>query len=144
MINNCMWIILLALLLIFSFWDMREKQLPVRLLVGGILFSVAVTMLIGRNVVQTVIISMLPGVLLVLFALATRGKIGSGDGLVLMLIGNMVGVKWCLMILVLAVMLSFCFSCLLLTVFKKSRTYCFPFVPFYFCGAVIAFIMTIN
>lgn len=140
MIKMGIWIILWIVLGIFSYWDLKEKSLPLRWLLPGIFGSAIYTLLraaAGNNGIRGVIPGIVPGLLLIALALAAKGKLGCGDGLVLILIGNLMGVKICLLIFLAAVLLSFVYSCLLLTVFRKRRGYSFPFVPFYLLGAVI-------
>ncbi len=133
-----MWIILLIVLALFSYTDMKAKQLPGSWLGAGMLFSTVASVVNAQQdgKLWAVFAGMLPGILMTLLAFAMKGKLGCGDGMVLIIIGNMTGAKWCLLIMLLAVFLSFLFSCLLLTAFRKHRDYCFPFVPFYFCSVV--------
>lgn len=135
-------IILVIILALFSYMDIKTKQLPGIWLGVGILISSAAAVVNGLQDggPWPIFAGMLPGVLMTLLALAMKGNLGCGDGMVLIIIGNIAGVKWCLLIMLLAVFLSFLFSCLLLAAFGKHRDYCFPFVPFYFCSAAFIFL----
>lgn len=142
-----MWIILLIMLAFYSYWDIREKQLPVLWIVVGILLSAVLGF--GNNMqgegmdvwrsMSVVLKGMIPGGLLALLSFVLKGKIGCGDGLVLIIITNMAGMESGLIVWVIAMALSFVYSCLLLIVRKKKKDYCFPFIPFYFLGAVAAY-----
>ena len=142
-----MWIILWMILALFCYWDMKDKQLPGICLFAAIAASAGFAVINnvsgedGTNIWQ-IFSGMLPGIFLTILAFAMKGKLGSGDGLVLVIIGNLVGMKNCLQIFLAAVMLSFVYSCVLLGFFKKSRAYSFPFVPFYFLGAVLIKLIT--
>lgn len=142
-----MWVVLWMILALFSYWDMKDKQLPGIWLFTAIAASAGLAAINnasgkeGINIWQ-IFTGMLPGIFLTTLAFAMKGKLGSGDGLVLIIIGNMVGMKRCLLIFLAAVLLSFVYSCLLLGFFRKSREYSFPFVPFYFLGAVLIKLIT--
>lgn len=145
-VKTSMWMILLIVLGIFSYWDIRKKELPGKLLVVILLISVVITVVKGlqksdAGVIWMIVTGMGPGGLLLLLAFVTREKLGYGDGLVLMIIGNLVGVEQCMFMLSLAILLSFGFSCLLLVFFRKNRNDSFPFVPFYFLGGVLTFVV---
>lgn len=134
-----MWIVLLLILAVFSYMDIKAKALPVGAVGAVLLFSMATA---GRRILAggslgMVLAGLLPGVLLTAMAFAMKGKLGYGDGLVLMIIGNLTGIQYCLLILFFALMLSFFFSCGLLVICQKRGKDCFPFVPFYFCGTVL-------
>ncbi len=145
------WILLLVVLGVFSYWDIREKQLPTIWLLAGIFLSLVLAVSEGWRTADTDLGSlalnllqrMLPGTLLTLIALALKGRIGCGDGLVLVIIGNLTGSRYSLTIWLIAVGASFVFSCFLLIGFKKNRDYCFPFIPFYLMGATCVFLTSV-
>lgn len=142
-----MWVILWIILAFFGYWDMKDKQLPGIWLLTAIAVSAGLAVIhnaSGKNSINIwqIFSGMLPGIFLTTVAFAMKGKLGSGDGLVLIIVGNLVGVKNCLLIFLTAVMLSFVYSCVLLGFFRKSREYSFPFVPFYFAGAVLISLIT--
>ena len=133
-----MWILLLLILAVFSYMDIKSKTLPTGAVGAILLLSIAVAArrtLAGGDI-GMVLAAMLPGLLLTTMAFAMKEKLGYGDGLVLIIIGNLTGIRYCLLILLYALMLSFVFSCGLLMIFRKRGKDCFPFVPFYFCGTV--------
>ena len=138
-----MWIVLLLLLAVFSFMDIRKKALPLWALLTGIAVSALVAVVrnwTGAGVwagFLNVAIGMLPGMIMTLLAVVLREKLGNGDGLVLIVIGNLMGLKVCLLIWTAALMLSFLFSLFLLVFLRKDKNHCFPFVPFYLGGAVL-------
>lgn len=139
-----MWIVLLLLLAVFSFIDIRKKALPLWALLAGIVISALVAVV--RNWAEgdgvwagfvNVATGMLPGMIMTLLAVVLRENLGSGDGLVLIVIGNLMGPKVSLLIWTAAIMLSFLFSLFLLVFLRKNKNDCFPFVPFYLGGAVL-------
>jgi len=87
-----------------------------------------------------VLAGMLPGIVMTLTAFLLQGKMGSGDGAVLILICNLVGWKNGVFILTMAAVCSLFYSLLLLLIWKKSKQYCFPFVPFYFLAGIIVWL----
>lgn len=138
------WIILAVLLGIYSYWDIKTQRLPmVWLLLGGGL-SVGMA---GINIVQNgnlwlSVTALFPGAVLLILAFLTRQKIGYGDGCLMMIVGNIIGLSQCMLILAGSIFLCFCFSCLLLMVFKKNREYRIPFAPFCLAGTISAFVFS--
>lgn len=141
-----MWIIMMMALALFSYWDIREKKLPCVWITAGILLSAVLStwtnMKNGMDLwecILNIMTGMVPGGLLVLLSFLVKGKLGKGDGFILMMIINFVGMQRGLSVCMAAMGLSFVYSCILLAVCKKRKDYCFPFVPFYFLGAILAY-----
>lgn len=129
--------ILLAIyLIVLSVFDSRECKVPLAWISGGFLMTMvclACRCLYNpvewRWVVLTMVLGMVPGV----FALGTAyvtGKIGFGDGLVLMIAGMMIGYRKCLVLI--------CFSLIAMSVWcigvlccrKGDRNTRIPYIPF--------------
>lgn len=141
-----MWMIMMITLAFFSYWDIREKQLPCVWIGAGIILSAALSIWTNMEnsmnlweCILTMMTGMVPGGLLVLLSFLMKGKLGKGDGLMLMIIINFAGMQRGLSVWMAAMGLSFVYSCILLAVCKKRRDYCFPFVPFYFLGAILVY-----
>lgn len=140
-------VILLIMLSWYSYMDIREKRLPVVWVWTGIAISAVLGVFanvgfgdktLGEGV-AVLLLGMVPGGLLVLLASALKGRIGCGDGLVLIIITNLVGVQAGIVIWFTAMGLSFLYSCILLIICRKKKNYCFPFVPFYLIGTLILY-----
>ena len=141
-----MWLILIPVLLIFSYKDLRERALPLSWVVVCMVISGMIALHVQEgNLWERVIkmlFGMLPGIAMTLSGFLFSGKLGSGDGLVLILICNMVGWKNGVCILCIACILSLLYSIFLLLLWHKDRNYRFPFVPFYLLAGVIVWLVT--
>ena len=131
-----MWGILVIMLLCYSVWDTRQKSIPILWVAAGLAIALVTGGISGVR-------GMLPGLVFVLLAFAMRGKMGIADGLILAVIGGMTGIQYAVAILTAALVMSFFYSCVLLVFFKKGRSYCFPFVPFYLCATVLIYCVMI-
>lgn len=138
-----MWIILWIMLGYYSWQDIRKKELTVKSLVAGLVVSCMVAAIRGWQAgsIRVGTEGLLPGAALLALAMLSGGRLGIGDGIVLLIIGNMAGLEKSVLILLAAVMGAFAFSCILLIFFRKGKNDCFPFVPFYALGAGIVGVM---
>lgn len=144
-------IVLLILLGIYSYWDIKEKKLPViwlrvGVVVSGILGLSESLLVKDMNIVDIVcelIVRTLPGALLFLFACGSNGKVGCGDGMLMAVIGLTTGMHKMLCICMLSFGVSFVYSCFLVLFQKKDKEYTFPFAPFCFLGTAGLFLMGI-
>lgn len=125
--------ILLVLLGLYSWWDIREQKLPLVWVLTGVAVSL---MFVGKDV----LLCMLPGILLIVVSTMTKNKIGAGDGFMIVIIGNMSGVYKGAAIIMATFAVSFAYSCFLLLIRRENTKYRFPFAPCCFLGAVIVVI----
>lgn len=84
-----------------------------------------------------IIKAMLPGLLLLLLAVGSKGGIGCGDGLLFMVIGIFMGGDCVLTILLFAVILCGIYAFYLSVARKKEKKYEIAFVPF----ALVSFLL---
>lgn len=127
-------------LVILGAMDIKEKKVPVWLLVLGMLGAVAVSLSegfgdgtnwqgnLGGMLVEK-LIGMLPGFFLLIMAYLT-GKAGYGDGIVLLLSGILHGYRFTMALLCGSLLLVF-LVCVLLLLFRKvGRDTRIPYLPF--------------
>ena len=142
-----MWIILLFLLAVYSYRDIREKKIPVPWLIMG-LAAAAVLGLCSRirkedmdlwRGTSDCLLGTLPGILFTLLSFILKGKVGAGDGMVLTVIGALTDIKYGVAILAVSLLMSFVYSGILLVASKKGKDYCFPFIPFYLLGTIVVY-----
>lgn len=125
--------IILTVLGIISFRDIKEKEIPMWLIwcCGALSLGRVIYLLTtGAFSPLEMLISLLPGALLLLTAYITRGGVGYGDGLLALGIGPAVGPAVLAAGLGIAVMASGLFSGVLLILKKAGRKTRIPFVPF--------------
>lgn len=133
------WIIKLVITCILGLLaivDFKKKQVSnvLLLIVSGI---VTINYAIFKPVtVMALIGGILIGIILLGISYITRQKIGSGDGLLVMILGAYLGFEGIGVVLLYALTLSAIWSGLLLMIKKVNRHYEVAFIPFIFIGHI--------
>ena len=83
-------------------------------------------------------VSLIPGLLLLLYSFAAKGKAGAGDALIIMAVGMALGPSSVVVAVCTAFILAAFVAVLLMAVFKKGRSMRLPFVPFIAAGTGVA------
>ncbi len=133
---------LLGLLILCSIQDLLKKKIGLWMIIAGggmmfvsILFYNSVTVIDRLGGIAV-------GVAVLLISLATRGKIGFGDGLLLCISGMGLGFWSNLELFAVALFLAAAVSIALMMFRLADRKESIPFVPFLLCGYV--FILVAN
>lgn len=133
-----------ALLAYHSVFDMKKQCIPGRSLALGAALSCCWAL--GRGLQGAVPwaelgIALLPGAATLALAKITREQIGRGDGWELILMGNWMGLRNCLLALGIALLGIFLVSAVLLLLGRAGRSTRIAFVPFLWAGAVAALLL---
>lgn len=111
--------------------DMRTKTIRADLLLAPGLLAVLLNLAEkGTGAVTGMLMGLLPGILLFLLSLASRQAVGRGDALTVSLLGAALGLPEVFCILMLALLGSAFFSCLLLIMHRAAKHTALPFIPF--------------
>ena len=122
-------------LLLFSYFDLRKKEIPIWLLVITAVIGLLI-IIISRFTKQDnpsflkIIFDFIPGLSLGMISLFTKGKVGMGDAFVLLIYGPFWGVMVCFGILFLAFLMTSFYSVFLLVLKKGHRNTEIAFLPF--------------
>lgn len=127
---------LLFYLIVLSIFDWREKKVPVVLLAAG----TAVAAGYGLHVcveeagnpaanMAGLCLGIVPGCFLLLLARLT-GKVGYGDGVVMMIVGLTMGYQSCFALLCFSLFLAAVISVALLLLRRADRRTALPYLPF--------------
>lgn len=136
--------LLIILLLLCAAIDIRKKEIPVSMLV--VLGVTAILYFFGNaegkweGSIRTFAEGMIPGILLLGAAKASKENIGCGDGIVLMEIGGTAGIGKCMFILAIALAFAGVFSLGMIVIKKVGRNYKIPFIPFLAMAYLLSFI----
>ena len=122
--------VLLLELFLCAWIDNRERMVYVWLLLPAGLFGIGVQLCLGGLSVTEMVCATLPGVACLLLSLVTKGSIGAGDGMVLIMTGIFLGFWENLNLLVCSLMLSGILALFLLVLKKKRRNDRLPMLPF--------------
>ncbi|MCM1184937.1 MAG: prepilin peptidase [Lachnoclostridium sp.] len=142
-----MWkfIVVLIYLVILSIMDIREKQVPVYLLGVGLLLAAFVGAgerireeeLMGElhliravwKILPGLLLGLLPGIFLLGMAWMSR-KAGTGDGVVLMILGLFTDYRICMIIFSASLFLASLFSVCMMALHRAHGRTCLPYIPF--------------
>jgi len=131
--------IMLFVLAGFAVYDMKTKTVS---LVAVVVFAVSVLLYrfcMGTGIAE-IVAGVVPGTLLLLLAYATKESIGTGDGLMLCVLGIFCGWRRCLAVLGMALALSAVLAMVLLVCRRAGRKTEVPFLPSLFGGFLICYL----
>lgn len=123
-------IVLFGMLLISAYRDWKEKSVYLYLLMGTGIAGLVFHIIFQEHTIIDVLGGVAIGVLVLLFSLLSRGSIGSGDGLTLMVSGIFLGFEKNMELFITAICFSAIMALFLLVVRRKERSYRIPFLPF--------------
>jgi leader peptidase (prepilin peptidase) / N-methyltransferase len=142
--ENAVELILLGLLILGSIQDLLKKKISLWMIVIGggmicasILFYNTITLFDRLGGVAI-------GGIVILISLATRGKIGFGDGLLLCITGIGLGFWSNLELFALALLLAALVSIALIIFRIADRKKSIPFVPFLLLGYIVTILSNMN
>lgn len=120
--------------------DFRRKEIPILFLT--VVTAVAVAAVLWRIVngdytVNECLLSLLPGVFLLLVFVVTGGKIGIGDGVVFIIIGLMIGCMSAFVVMFLSLIFSATWGGYLMLRKKVGKDTSIPWMPFVLAGYLI-------
>ena len=122
--------VVLGLLAVCSMQDIKTQKIRLNpILVTGIL-GVIWHMLYQKIQLGNMLLGMGIGIAVWLVSFVTKGKIGIGDAVLLMVTGIYLGAQQNLALFLTALFLAGLWGLYLLVVRKRPRTETFPFVPF--------------
>ena len=128
---------------VLSVFDINSRRIPICGFVIVFVYSVLSLVCFKENdlVWSEVLMSAIPGLVLMGLSVITEGKIGLGDGILVAEIGLALGIEKCAYMLTGALILSCLFSGGLLAFRKAGLHTRIPFVPFITAGmGVTAFV----
>ncbi|MCI8365502.1 MAG: hypothetical protein HFG34_11235 [Eubacterium sp.] len=128
----CIYSILFIYLLIMSVYDVRRKEIHigVTLLTGSVLAAIRVFQFYHEGVSLELVFGVVPGILVILLSYFTHGKIGMGDGFVLIVCGLVLSMYENIFLLFFALIMSAAAGVALMVFRQVKRSYIMPFVPF--------------
>lgn len=127
-------VILINLYLLWgSIQDVKKRKISNVYLwtggIGGIAFKI-ISSNYDLQIIGDWMLTVAPGVLVVFLAKKTKEKIGLGDGLVLLVLGNVMTFFEICILLQIAIFLLLIFALVLWSSRKFSKDYPIPFLPF--------------
>lgn len=137
-------LVVLIVLILFSIQDIKDKKLSLIPLCIVITISVLYYLwqvYLGKESLTSMLWNQMPGFFFLGMALWDRGKIGLGDGLLLLFLGNSIGYEATMYILLGALVMSSIYSIAMLALGKAKLHSTIPFIPFLCLGCVGYFLL---
>lgn len=129
-----------AYLLVLAVADIRKKELQLTYIAAGLLF-IPLFMIAGPADIVTAVYGIIPGIIMLVLYFLSKGQIGMGDVLLLLVIGPSVGFDGCICIVFSALLLMLPVAAVILISGRLTRKSRVPFVPFIFVGNVVRLLM---
>lgn len=141
----CLYGILFIYLLVMSIYDVKRKEIHigVTLLTGGALAAIRIFQFCHEGVSLELVLGVVPGILVLLLSYFTHGKIGMGDGFVMIVCGMVLSIFENLFLLFLSLVLTAAVGAGLMVFRQVKRSYTMPFVPFICVSFSIAYLWEI-
>lgn len=128
-------LICILLLVVASASDLKTKTISVVIPLVGIIFSI---MFIFMSVEKKIYIwGILFGLFMILISFLVKDKIGMGDGLMIMTVGGLQGIYFCMESVLIASILSAVTGIVLMLIYKAGKGFELPFIPFLLVGTTI-------
>lgn len=121
--------------------DCAKQKINQWILLGGFLAGILITarrLLQGELHWYEIFFAVLPGILLWLCSKGTGGKLGTGDGDMVIVLGLFLGWRLCLTMLCLACLLAAVFAGIGLAAGRLKRNSRIPFAPFLLVAVIAA------
>lgn len=132
----------LAFLIICSVFDLKNKEIPFKIILPGTIFSAGVSVwkfCNGEIGIAGALCSLAPGIFMLLAGACTGEKVGYGDGLILLSSGLALGFNCCFLSLCISLALSSICALALLALHKVKKDDALPFIPFLVFGTGVSF-----
>lgn len=122
--------VLLIFLAVAAYWDCKEKQIGLNIVLAGAVTGIVLQMAAREARVSDILSGVCVGLLMLFLSWMTRESVGAGDGLILMVSGIFLGFWKNISMFMTALVMTGMVGLFLIAVKKKGRNYRLPFVPF--------------
>lgn len=128
-------VIILFFMAVLSFFDLREKKIPVIILLAAGILTVIYTVFFifcsepSAESLAGALLGAVPGIMLSFIAMITK-KVGLADGIVLTLLGMLTDYRTGMQILCLSIIIMALLSIILLVLKKIKKNSELPYLPF--------------
>lgn len=128
-------IICIVLLLSASLSDVKTKTISIFTPIAGI--AVGVLLLITSENKLSLLYGMIFGTVMLLFSIFSKNNFGVGDGLMIVVMGMLLGIRACFESVIVALILVMLAGVILIVIRKNWRKVQLPFLPFLLVGVIV-------
>ena len=122
-----------------SFDDLKTKQVRVFEIVSFGILGIVLNVISPMNSIYSIIGAILVGVVLYIFSVFSKEKIGMGDAMIVMVSGLYLGFTNVMILLWISSLLALIVGLITMKKFKVDSSYEIPFVPFLMSGFLIMY-----
>ncbi|MCF0131287.1 MAG: prepilin peptidase [Pseudobutyrivibrio sp.] len=138
------YIILLLILGICTYTDIKGKYINMMVVGFGGLVGVVWNVLSGEMTVSAMLAGMILGVLLLIFSIISKEKIGMGDAMMVIITGIYLGIRNTTSLVFFSTLLAGILGMLFIKIKNKEIGYELPFAPFLFAVYIIGLFATMS
>lgn len=134
------WAMMIGFGVLCSVTDCIRRKIPGSILLLGALCGVIATgigLMQGSRSWYDAVLAVMPGIILCCFSLAAEGKIGRGDGDMVLIMGLLLGWELCIAVLCTACLITAMFAGAGMAMGKLRKQSRIPFAPFLLAAAVL-------
>ena len=122
-----------------SFDDLKTKQVRVFEIVSFGILGIVLNVISPMNSIYSIIGAILVGVVLYIFSVFSKEKIGKGDAMIVMVSGLYLGFTNVMILLWISSLLALIVGLITMKKLKVDSSYEIPFVPFLMSGFLIMY-----
>ncbi len=126
----CSQVAVIGMLAICATEDLRKKQIHLNIVLAFGILGIVFHMLGQEQSIENIIFGMGVGGVLLLLSILTGGKIGIGDGVLLVVTGIYLGLEQNLMLFAGSLFICACYALLLLVLRRRKRNDTLAYAPF--------------
>ena len=119
---------------LISIMDIRSKTIPLKWLLCGTIFIPAYFLTGEAGELKTKVLGTIPGAVLMLISVASRGQIGMADAVLIMIMGACIGIGRVISVISISFMAIAAVSMVMLIAGKLNRKSTLPYIPFVLLG----------
>lgn len=121
---------MIGMLTICAVTDIQKKKICINLVLTFGIIGVVLHMIWREQSIQSLLLGMAIGVSLLIFSVISGGKVGAGDGMILMVTGVYLGIRQNAELFLTGLVFCSMWAMYLMVFKRKSRKTEIPFVPF--------------
>lgn len=132
--NNIEYKIVLLILLTYSSYTDIKNRVVMMIPIYVCFFIAIIGLIFPMENEDISLIGIVPGIIILLIGMATKGAIGDGDAYLIMIIGMFMGMRNAFYILLTGSVISAIYALTIIFLKGKSKKEVIPFVPFILSG----------
>lgn len=135
-------LMILMFLGVSTYFDFRWRRIPVWVLGMGVIFLCVSMIVQGEKPGLAYLISLIPGAFMIMLSFITKENIGYADGISVLILGGMAGIRNCIWVMCISLMMISLVGLCLIALKRANRKTRIPYVPFVFAAQALLLIGT--